>query len=234
MKISVIIPAYNEEENLPRIISSLRKQTFKDFEIIVIDNNSRDNTFRVAKKLADKSYKCKEQGISPARNLGANKSKSDIIAFIDADAIASPKWLETINRAFENDKNLSAISGLDLYENDNWFKRAQLTLFTFSIFYAAKILNFFGNPVVIGNNMAIKKELFQKAGGFDKIIVEDYYFSKKLGKLKNIKTRIDRNMKIELSSRRMKKGGISKTILLWAVCMFKKIPSEKYILHDKL
>jgi len=234
MRISVIIPAYNEEENLPKIIKSLRKQTFKDFEIIVVDNNSKDKTFNIAKKLADKVYKCKEQGISPARNFGALKSKTDIIAFIDADSIADPKWLETINTAFNNDKNLSAISGLDLYENPHWFKRLQLNLFTYTVFYTLKILNLFGNPIVTGNNMAIKRELFFKVRGFDKLIVEDYYFSRKLGKLKNIKTCNNKKMEITLSSRRMEKGGISKTIWLWGVCMFKKIPAEKYVLHDKL
>ncbi|MCX6707397.1 MAG: glycosyltransferase, partial [Candidatus Woesearchaeota archaeon] len=67
-KISVIIPAYNEEKNLQTIIRHLRDQSSRNFEIIVVDNNSTDGTFNIAKKLADKACKCKTQGISYARN----------------------------------------------------------------------------------------------------------------------------------------------------------------------
>jgi glycosyltransferase involved in cell wall biosynthesis len=234
IKISVIIPAYNEEKNLPKIIGSLRKQTGKNFKIIVVDNNSTDRTFKVAKKLADKVYECKEQGISPARNMGARKAKSEIVAFLDADSLALPGWASAIENAFKNNKDLSLVSGLDVYEYDNFIKRMTINLYSYIAFLSCKSLTFFGKPTIQANNLAIKRAIFNKVGGFDNLIAEDYYFSLKLRKLKNIRCRVDSRMKVELSSRRLKKSGLIKTMWTWIVSIVKEVHSDTYTLHDKL
>ncbi|MFH0875476.1 MAG: glycosyltransferase family 2 protein, partial [archaeon] len=87
--ISVIIPAYNEEKCITECLNSLKNQQFKDFELIVIDNNSKDSTSKIAKQYTKKVFLCKEQGISSARNFGAKKAKGKILCFIDADGIVS-------------------------------------------------------------------------------------------------------------------------------------------------
>ena len=234
MKISVIIPAYNEEKNLPKIISSLRNQGSKIFEIIVVDNNSTDNTFKIAKSFADKVYKCKKQGISYARNYGAKRASREIIAFLDADSTAFPGWLDTVMGAFKKDKNLSLISGVGIYKNKNTIKRMVLNLFSYTIFYFYKLLELFNKPMLIANNLAIRKDIFEKVGGFDHFVVEDYYLSLKLGKLENIKNRMDSQMKVKYSSRRIDKIGLFRVWKIWLISIFKKIPSEDYIVHDKL
>jgi len=61
VKYSLIVPAYNEEKNIGNCLTSLKKQRYKDYEIIVVDNNSKDNTIKEAKKYVKKVYKEKKQ-----------------------------------------------------------------------------------------------------------------------------------------------------------------------------
>ena len=85
MKLSIVIPAKNEEKYLPKLLASVKKQSFKDYEIIVADNNSKDKTKEIAK-----SYGCKiVKGGLPGkgRNAGAKIAKGEIILFLDADVI---------------------------------------------------------------------------------------------------------------------------------------------------
>lgn len=234
MKISVIIPAYNEEKNLPKIIKSLRNQNPKNFEIIVVDNNSKDNSFNVAKKLADIVYQCKKQGSTYARNYAAKKAKGEVIAFVDADSIIYPNWINRINEAFTKDKNLSMVSGVGIYENKNFLKRIILNGFTYIIFYYDKISTLFGNPALIANNFAIKRNIFNKVGGFEHFIVEDYYLTLKLKKFGKVKSKMDEKMKLEYSSRRIDKVNFLSLLYLWFISIFKKIPWEEYPRHDEL
>lgn len=86
-KISVIIPAFNEENFLPKCLESLKKQDFKDFEIIVVDNNSKDKTSEISKKFGVKILKEKNQGAAFAREAGFLKARGKIIATTDANTI---------------------------------------------------------------------------------------------------------------------------------------------------
>jgi glycosyltransferase involved in cell wall biosynthesis len=91
--ISVIIPAFNEEKFLGNCLFSLKNQDFNDFEIIVVDNNSRDKTSKIAKKFGVKLVSEKNQGAALARNRGAKEAKGEILAFTDADTILPKNWL---------------------------------------------------------------------------------------------------------------------------------------------
>lgn len=233
MYISIIIPAYNEEKNIPHLIKSLRAQTEKDFEIIVIDNNSKDKTFKISEKLADRTYKCYEQGISPARNFGAKKARGKILAFIDADCTADKNWVKSIKKGFEN-KDVSVMSGRTYTDYKIWYKRLLANFTYFCGFAHMKILTYFGIPAMMAPNIAIRKDLFRKVGGFDKVIIEDHFLTEKLRKLRGIKSKMDYKMKVICSARRMEKEGIIKTWLFWYSASFKKVNSDKYKLHDKL
>ena len=90
--LSIVIPAFNEEKYLTRLLDSIKKQTYKNYEIIIADADSKDNTRKMAKK-----YGCKViKGGIPAvgRNNGAKVAKGDILLFMDADAIIGEKFLE--------------------------------------------------------------------------------------------------------------------------------------------
>src|SRR3989339_1980792 len=81
--LSIIIPAYNEERYLPKLLNCIKKQTYRDYEVIVADANSKDKTRQIAKK-----YGCRVvKGGMPAagRNNGAKAAKGGILLFLDAD-----------------------------------------------------------------------------------------------------------------------------------------------------
>jgi glycosyltransferase involved in cell wall biosynthesis len=83
--LSIIIPSYNEEKYLPKLLKSIKKQDFKDYEIIVADNNSKDNTRQIALSYGAQIV----DGGRPAtaRNNGVKVAKGDYLLFLDADTI---------------------------------------------------------------------------------------------------------------------------------------------------
>ena len=96
-KISVVVPTYNEEENIVKCLESLRNQTIprEDYEIIIVDAPSKDKTQELAKKNgADKVIVQKSKGISGARNDGFMVADSEIVATTDCDIEIPKDWLE--------------------------------------------------------------------------------------------------------------------------------------------
>ena len=97
IKVSIIIPARNEERYLKRAINSVRIQKYFPIEIIVVVNNSSDMTFKIAKCYADKVLNfSKNIGVSAARNNGAKIAKGDVFIFLDADSQLSKNAIEKI------------------------------------------------------------------------------------------------------------------------------------------
>jgi len=96
-KVSVIIPAYNEEKNIQRVIEKYRSQNYPGLEIIVVANNSTDRTFEIAQQYADAVLDIKENiGVCKARNEGAKIATGDIFIFSDADSFLSQEAVEKI------------------------------------------------------------------------------------------------------------------------------------------
>src|SRR5260221_7568754 len=93
LRISIIIPAYNEEGHLPACLDAIAAQTLKPDEVIVVDNNSTDKTVEIAKKYPFvKLLNEKRQGLRYTRNTGLDAATGDVIGRIDTDSILSPKW----------------------------------------------------------------------------------------------------------------------------------------------
>ena len=99
--ISVIVPIYNIVEYLPRCVNSIRRQTYRNLEIILVDDGSTDNSGALAEKMAleDKRIRVfhKENGgSSSARNLGLSKANGDYIGFVDSDDYIEPEMYERL------------------------------------------------------------------------------------------------------------------------------------------
>src|SRR5690349_3602213 len=94
-KVSVIIPTYNRAQFIARAVDSVLEQTYKDFEIIVIDDGSSDNTQEILKAYEGKIRYVYQQnkGISAARNRGIQEAKGEYIAFLDSDDVWKPEKL---------------------------------------------------------------------------------------------------------------------------------------------
>jgi len=97
LKVSVIIPTYNSEKYIKDSIDSILKQTFKDFEIIIVDDNSTDKTLKIIKNFRDKRIRVIQgprEGLAMALNVGIDAAQGEYIARMDSDDIALPERLE--------------------------------------------------------------------------------------------------------------------------------------------
>src|SRR5262245_39534070 len=95
--VSVVVPHYNDFENLAHCLESLRQQTYSEgcFEVLVADNNSEDGVARIKRIARDvRVVAAYEQGAGPARNAGAAAARGSRLAFIDSDCIADRNWLQ--------------------------------------------------------------------------------------------------------------------------------------------
>lgn len=126
IKVSVIIPTYNYGEFISDSIESVINQTYKDFEVIVVDDGSTDNTTDIIKKYKNRiSYFYKENGgPSSARNYGIKNSKGEYICFLDADDIFLPKKLEFQVAYMETNKN----DGIGLLYSDYYCASRELKI----------------------------------------------------------------------------------------------------------
>ena len=108
MRISVVIPAYNAEKHLERSVNSILKQTYKPLEIIIVDDQSTDQTSRIIKSYGEKVnyYFNPDKGQSGARNYGIQKAKGDWIAWLDADDEWRENHLMNFNKVISKNKNL--------------------------------------------------------------------------------------------------------------------------------
>jgi glycosyltransferase involved in cell wall biosynthesis len=203
--ISIIIPTLNEEELLPKLLKSIRRQGVNDYEIILADAGSTDRTREIAQKFGAKVVK----GGLPAvgRNEGAKVAKGDLLLFLDADVILSEKFFEKAIREF-NRRNLEVASvQLDPQTSRKMIK------FLFERFYnyPVKKLERFLPYGAMG--YLIKKKLHQKIKGFDEKIklCEDHDYVRRAAKFG--KFGVLRGVKISISLRRFYKDGWLKVIL---------------------
>ncbi len=109
-KISVVVPVHNGERTLTELFDSLNEQEFRDFEVVVVDDNSSDRSAEISKKYARVISNKKSMGPATARNIGIKETKGEILAFTDSDCVVPSDWLENINVNFQ-DKALEVIAG---------------------------------------------------------------------------------------------------------------------------
>ncbi len=120
MKVSVVVPIYNGEADLPELIECLRSQTYppEEVEYLLVDNNSSDRTKNFIETAAENSAisirplsENEIQSSYAARNRGIRAAIGEIIAFTDADCRPEPQWLEKLIEPFNNNPNLGIVAG---------------------------------------------------------------------------------------------------------------------------
>lgn len=112
MKLSIILPVYNVEEYLEECLESLVKQDYSDFEILAVNDGSKDNSLKILKKYEKKYpkilkvYDKENGGVSTARNYGMEKAKGKYIFFVDSDDYILPNTLKKLDKYIEEDYDL--------------------------------------------------------------------------------------------------------------------------------
>ncbi|MDR2184113.1 MAG: glycosyltransferase [Treponema sp.] len=173
MKVSIIIPALNEEAMLPSLLDSIKAQNFDDYEVIVADAHSRDRTREIAR-----SYGCRvvDGGLPAAgRNAGAAAARGELLFFFDADVILPLGFIRNVYDEMEDryiDLATCEIRPLSDYRLDRVIHR---------LINLMVILNLWLDPKAFGFCIFVTKRLFRRIGGFDETIyvAEDNDFVKR-------------------------------------------------------
>ncbi len=175
MKLSVIIPAYNEEKFIERCLKSVFENIPEVTEVIVVDNNSTDKTSEIANKLSLQFPKIKviketNKGTNKARQRGFEEAKGELLVFIDADTSVPAGWYNKIVKNFSEDKNLVCLSGPVFFTD---ISRLMQIAAGFYFYILAMPIYYTIGYMAIGANLVIKKDVLKKMGGFD--ISIDFY-----------------------------------------------------------
>lgn len=159
---AVVIPTLNEEKRIPHLLNDLGQQSFKDFEVVVVDGGSTDTTQKIVRRYGAKLIISDKKNVSYQRNLGAKKSFSDWVVFMDADNRIPKTYLGKIKKYLdtENPDFLST-----WMRPDGTSRRDKMTATVMNIFM--DINKGTKKPYVLESMLIAKKENFLKLKGFN-------------------------------------------------------------------
>lgn len=201
MKLSIIIPTYNEEEYLPKLLYSIKEQKFKDYEVIVADAGSIDKTKEIAE-----SNGCKivEGGLpSVGRNNGAKMAEGNILLFLDSDVVLSAGYLESAIYEFEEKELGIAITQIIPLSDRNVDK----VLHKFANFFMKRVESI--KPHGAGcYGIITTKKLHNEVNGFDINLDfgEDSDYIERIANISSFK--VLRDPRLLVSTRRLEKEGL--------------------------
>lgn len=230
MKVSIVVPAYNEEHTIAKTLEGLKKQTYKEIELIVVNNNSKDKTGEIAEQYCDNVFLETKPGYINAVRRGAKEATGDIIAFCDADSVYPQYWLELAVKTFEKNPDAVVVYGTaDTYDASvlgNYFNGLFYSLFL-------RISRSLGLDNTSGFNFLMKKDIYEKVGGYDPAYQKmspDIELGKRLkeqGKIVFVPS-----LKVSSSHRRFKEGGKLKTTFMfikaWWSMLRNRLPEASY------
>lgn len=166
--ISVIVPAYNAERTILDTIRSVQQQTFRDLELIVVDDGSTDRTLELVERVAEPRLRVVSQpnaGVSAARNRGIALAAGACLTFLDADDLWMPEKLERQWAALEAHPGAGvAYSWTYFIDEDGRLLYAQDP-----VFYEGDVLKelLVRNFIASGSNVLVRREAIEASGGFD-------------------------------------------------------------------
>ena len=171
MTISVIVCAHNEARYLPACLHSVLAQSRIPDELLVINNASTDETSLVASQIPHvRVVDEPRKGLVVARETGRRHASGDLLIYLDADCRAPLTWLERIERRFDRDAALIALSGPYRYYDWDWTGRALIRAYDFTLAPATQLLVkhlLRVGTIFDGGNFAVRKEALERIGGFD-------------------------------------------------------------------
>jgi glycosyltransferase involved in cell wall biosynthesis len=204
MRLSIIIPAYNEENYLPATLDAINAVKPKDVEVIVVDNASTDSTRHIAEARSATVITETDHNIGKVRNTGAESATGDVLVFIDADSIVRPGIFEKIIEATHNSK---CVGGAAAVEYEPIRNRTLISWFV-------KLYPLLGNWMKMrgGALQYCRADVFRDLGGFDSTIYvgEDIDFGWRLDRLARDRgehTTFIQQPKVLTSSRRWNRMG---------------------------
>ncbi len=200
MKVSVVIPVFNEEKYIRTCLVSLKNQVEEATEILVVNNNSTDRTVAIAKEFGARIVNENKQGITHARNRGFDSAKYDIIARCDADSILPKNWVKKIKDQFEKERIDALVGPVFFYDVP---VRTALGV----RLYMTVVNRVLGHYPLNGPNMALTKNVWNRVKGAicpdDSKVHEDIDLSIHIYKVGG-RIKYDRSLLVRVSGRRVK------------------------------
>ncbi len=171
-KIAVIVAARDAQSTIKKCVDSLLALDYPDYEVIAVDDGSRDGTARILEGYADRIriITLKGEGPSAARNAAARQTRAEFIAFTDSDCMVKPDWLKQLLKGF-SDEAIAGVGGRqDVPPDESAFGRSVFRFMRESRFFTdysrrskGGILEVRHNP---SYNVMYRKDIFLKEGGF--------------------------------------------------------------------
>jgi len=164
---SIVIPVLNESQALPLLLDDLMHQTYQDFEVIMVDGGSVDDTQKKAKAFESKFQgflflKSQVRGVSLQRNLGAKEAKGEYIIFFDADVRLPKDYIHGISQQIREKKY--HVLTTNITSKKKLFREYMITVLAN---IGRELLIRFGYPFVGGYNIVVKRSLFWEVQGFN-------------------------------------------------------------------
>jgi glycosyltransferase involved in cell wall biosynthesis len=160
--ISIITPTYNREQLVQTTIKSIQAQTFTDWELIIVDDGSTDNTANAIQPFLQDpriSYvKKANSGQAASLNVGVSHAKGEFITFLDSDDEAYPEWLATVSHEIKEDTGIACSCAIRKFMDGSIIEE---DLGEFNLFGEKMLLKF------TCGSLFIRKELFNAIGGYD-------------------------------------------------------------------
>ncbi len=202
MTISVVIPAYNEEQYLPKTLDSLKHLERVPDEVIVVDGASTDNTPAVSRSHGAKVIIVRHGTIGYARQKGLQEAKGEIVAFTDADTVVPKDWLSKIEKTLGR-PGVVGVFGTFRVPDGWWPYRIFINYFQP---WLNQIWFLFGVPMAPGQNSAFLRQKALEAGGYPEEfkIAEDIEMMRRLMRVGKVKLRQD--LIVKSSGRRGEEG----------------------------
>ncbi|OKH34566.1 glucosyl transferase [Calothrix sp. HK-06] len=168
--VTVVIPAYNASEYLAETITSVLQQTFANFEIIVVDDGSKDNTMDIVHSFSQQDSRVKlisqkNQGVSVARNTGIKNAQGEFIAFLDADDVWLPQKLALHVQHLSDNPSLGMSFGRVEFMNSDGRLTGQRSNPRLKDITPQHLYQ--ENPAVTPSNAVIRRRVLEQIGGFD-------------------------------------------------------------------
>lgn len=168
--ISVLISTRNRSQKVFACLNSIFKNSYKNFEVILIDQSTNDQTEKIALELLTKKFKyikMRAKGKARALNLALKKHSGETLAFTDDDCLVDKYWLKNIYKSFQENKDIVGIFGKVLPDKPHLHK-GKICPCAFSKKKKKVITKpcLHWKNIGYGNNMAFRREVFDKLGGF--------------------------------------------------------------------
>jgi glycosyltransferase involved in cell wall biosynthesis len=216
MRLSLVIPAHNEERYIEDCLRSIAQHGKALHEVIVVDNASSDSTGKIASSFPGvRVVREDTKGLTYARQKGLKEAQGELVGYMDADTRMPEHWVEKVFEVFKKNPHVVAFSGPAHYWDATLVQKLTLALSWWS---TAPLMYFVVGYMIYGAHFVARKDALEKIGGFDTSIAfygEDTDIAKRLSKVGKVLFRMD--FYILSSARRFAKEGFLRTNITYSM-----------------